>query len=83
MKSIFGEQTFYYGKIGKDIFILSFSPSLMTKYKRGFIQNCTINKYVFASHFVKLHHVTWYNKSQTESCRINQGTAQTYFNHFL
>ena len=28
MKSIFGEQTFYYGNIGEDIF-------------RGFIQNCT------------------------------------------
>ena len=117
---IFESKHFIMAKLGKIFLFLIFPicippSSLMTKYKRGFIQNCTINKpkhfkvpltwtllffakqstVVFASQFSgqisysyqeglsfvpkyeQLHHVTCYNKSRTESCRINQGTVQT------
>ena len=80
------------------IFIFRFSyfhPSvyfchlpLWQNISEGLYQNVQLISYSyqeglsFVPKYEQLHHVTCYDKSWTESFRINQGTVQTYFNHF-
>ena len=63
----------YFAKQSSVVFASQFSGQISYSYQEGLS---------FVPKYEQLHHVTCYDKSWTESFRINQGTVQTYFNHF-